>query len=939
MRLSLNRRFIAYLLVLGVLPLLFVSAISIQLTRTAIERETRHHVVQEVQAMVVLLDTQMAQIEALIANVSGVDEISKVLAEKSSDSDSFTRLATQARIGYVLNNYLNLKGLISIDIFALNGSHYHVGDTLDIGNLNMSLRDQLIQETLAQRQSVYWAGVRPNINGNSTHRLTLVATHVIALRNQVTSRREPVALLQVNFDPNHFRQQFAGTVRGGDDLTVVLDGRNRFAYHPDEALTGQVAGNDMLAEISNGSQNHLTDNGVMVTSASMRASGWRVISLVPQASLTRSANDITRATAMVMLVSLVLIGLGAFYLLQQVVQPLRAITDRFRLLREDPKAMQTPLPVSGTDEIAELTIWFNAFLDNLTLRRQSEEKLQLAASVFDHAREGIMITNAKGTLIDVNEAFTRITGYSRDEALGHSPGILSSGRHDKAFYDRMWRALTEQGHWSGELWNRRKDGEDFAELLTISSVRDDAGVVQQYLGLFSDITAFKQHQIELEHIAHFDALTNLPNRVLLADRLQQAMAQALRREQQLAVVYLDLDGFKEVNDRHGHEVGDHVLITLAQRMKQALREGDSIARLGGDEFVAVLIDLKDTADGLPMLARLLAAAAQLVQVGELTLQLSASLGVTFYPQALEIGADQLLRQADHAMYQAKMAGKNRYHIFDATLDSSIRGHHESLERIRLALEQREFVLHYQPKVNMRTGKIIGAEALIRWQHPERGLLTPVEFLPVIEGHALAVSVGEWVTDTALNQIELWHTVGLEMRVSVNIGARQLQQSDFVDRLKCILAKHPQVKSRDLELEVLETSALEDIVQVSQVIKACAQIGVMFALDDFGTGYSSLTYLKGLRVHTLKIDQSFVRDMLDDPDDLAILQGIIGLAAAFKCQVIAEGVETIEHGTLLLQLGCDLAQGYGIAPPMPAEQLPAWASVWQPDIAWQRLQLY
>jgi diguanylate cyclase (GGDEF)-like protein len=399
------------------------------------------------------------------------------------------------------------------------------------------------------------------------------------------------------------------------------------------------------------------------------------------------------------------------------------------------------------------------------------------------------------------------------------------------------------------------------------------------------------------------------------------------------VVYLDLDGFKAINDRHGHDAGDQVLITLAQRMKQVLREGDSLARLGGDEFVAVLIDLEDQSSSRTMLTRLLAACAQSIQVGEHSLQVSASLGVTFYPQEQEIDADQLLRQADQAMYQAKLAGKSRYHMFDATLDSSIRGHHESVERIRLALENQEFVLHYQPKVNMRSGQIIGAEALIRWQHPEKGLLLPAVFLPVIEDHALAVSIGEWVIDTALTQIELWQAAGLDLKVSVNIGARQLQQSDFVDRLKLILIKHPQVMPGSLELEVLETSALEDIAQVSQVIEACAQIGMMFALDDFGTGYSSLTYLKRLRVAALKIDQSFVRDMLEDPDDLAILQGIIGLAVAFKRDVIAEGVETVEHGSVLLHLGCELAQGYGIARPMPAAQMPQWAAQWQPDAAW------
>jgi diguanylate cyclase (GGDEF)-like protein/PAS domain S-box-containing protein len=576
--------------------------------------------------------------------------------------------------------------------------------------------------------------------------------------------------------------------------------------------------------------------------------------------------------------------------------------------------------------------WVGTCID-ITERTQAEGKLQLAASVFSHAREGITITNAQGIIIDVNEAFTRITGYSREEAIGQNPRILSSGRQDQCFYATMWNALTEQGHWSGEIWNRRKNGEVFAEMLTISSVMDAQGNTQQYVALFSDITAIKAHQSQLEHIAHFDALTNLPNRVLLADRLEQAMAQAQRRGQQLAVTYLDLDGFKAINDQHGHETGDQVLIALATRMKQAQREVDTLARIGGDEFVAVLIDLDDVADSLPMLTRLLGAAAESVQVGHLSLKVSASLGVTFYPQANDIDADQLLRQADQAMYQAKVAGKNRYHVFDADHDSSLRVHHESLERIRLALQNREFVLHYQPKVNMHTGQVIGAEALIRWQHPERGLLAPGTFLPVIEEHPLAVEVGEWVIDTALTQIEVWRAAGLDLPISVNIGARQLQQANFMQRLQAILAKHPQVNPASLELEVLETSALADMEQVSQVIEDCLQMGVKFALDDFGTGYSSLTYLKRLRVAILKIDQSFVRDMLEDPDDLAILEGIIGLAAAFKRDVIAEGVETVAHGTALLHLGCELAQGYGIARPMAADQLPAWVASWQPEGEW------
>jgi len=570
-------------------------------------------------------------------------------------------------------------------------------------------------------------------------------------------------------------------------------------------------------------------------------------------------------------------------------------------------------------------------------RKQSVEKLQLAANVFTSASEGIMITNADGIIVDVNQAFTVITGYSSSEAIGNKASILKSERQSPQFYTELWRSLAVNGRWSGEIWNRRKNGEIYPEHLTISAVRDRDYRTLHYVGLFLDITAQKAHQTQLEHFAHFDALTGLPNRVLLADRLYLAMTQARRRGAKLAVALIDLDGFKEINDHHGHKAGDELLMAIAERMRSALRESDTIARMGGDEFVAVMDELQQFNDCLPMIQRLLEVCAKPVQYDDRVLKVSCSIGVTFYPQAEPIEADQLLRQADQAMYQVKLSGKNRYYLFDADLDRDVRSHHESLEDFRRGLSQKEFLLHYQPKVNMRSGEVIGAEALVRWQHPERGLLMPALFLPIIEKHVIEIELGEWVVDTALTQIDTWRGLGLELPVSVNISALHLQQPDFVTRLQKLLAAHPAVKPGQLQLEVLETSALEDIHHVSQVINACVGMGVSFALDDFGTGYSSLTYLKHLPVELLKIDQSFVRDMLFDPEDLSILQGVQGLATAFQRQVIAEGVETELHGEILLQLGCDLAQGYGIARPMPPGEMPAWAVQWRPPATWNAIR--
>jgi len=558
---------------------------------------------------------------------------------------------------------------------------------------------------------------------------------------------------------------------------------------------------------------------------------------------------------------------------------------------------------------------------NVSLRERVEAlnkaqgELKLYDTVFTNAAEGMMITDANATIVAVNPAFTAITGYRPEEIRGRTPAVLSSGRQDKAYYRAMWHELVERGSWQGEIWNRRRNGEVYPEWLSIAAVRDGEGRTTHYIGIFSDVTEHKKAEARIRHLAHHDVLTGLPNRVLLQDRLKQAIRQAKRNQRHAAVLFFDLDRFKIINDTLGHEVGDGLLRIVTERCLGAVRDSDTVARLGGDEFVVVLPDMEHAPDAAVIARKILAAITQPCHLGQHELTVTCSIGIAVYPNDGS-SESELLRNADAAMYRAKAEGRNGYQFYTADMNAASLGELLLEHQLRGALERNEFRLYYQPKVGARTGRLKGCEALLRWEHPQHGLLTPDRFVPVAEESGMIVAIDRWVIREACRQLRAWIDAGLEpVPVAVNISAQQLAHRDLVELVADALKEY-RLSPRLLELELTETMLMRDVRRTVDILSVLSGMGIGLAIDDFGTGYSSLAYLRQLPVTSLKIDRSFVRDisLSEAGSDGTIATAVIALAHSLGLEVTAEGVETDDQRRFLAAHHCDYLQGYLFAKP-------------------------
>ena len=563
--------------------------------------------------------------------------------------------------------------------------------------------------------------------------------------------------------------------------------------------------------------------------------------------------------------------------------------------------------------------------EDITERKKADSDLRIAATAFE-AQEGMMITDANGMILRVNQAFTNDTGFTAEELVGKTPRLLKSGRHDADFYRAMWQSINATGTWQGEIWDRRKNGEIYPKWLSITAVKGSDGAVTHYVGSHIDITERKSAEKEIRLLAYYDPLTRLPNRRLLMDRLQQAMASGVHTGREGALLLIDLDNFKTINDTLGHHIGDQLLQQIAQRLESCVRDGDTVARLGGDEFVVILENLSEdafeaAAQTETVGEKILAALNQPYQFGTHEYQSAGSIGIALFNDKLQ-ATGELLKQADIAMYQAKKAGRNTLRFFDPKMQASITARVSLESEMRQALEKRQFQLHYQIQVDSAHHPI-GAEALIRWLHPERGMVSPVEFIPLAEESGLMLPIGHWVLDTACAQLKAWQQEPntRDLVLAVNVSAKQFRQADFVAQVQAVLQHHV-INPTRLKLELTESLLLDDIEDTIATMNVLSEIGVQFSLDDFGTGYSSLQYLKRLPLDQLKIDRSFVRDIVTDNSDKAIVRTIAAMAKSMDISVIAEGVESEEQRQLLLKNGCSNFQGYLFSRPVPIEQFEA-----------------
>jgi len=782
-------------------------------------------------------------------------------------------------------------------------------------------------------------------------------------RNPGESKVHPKALYMAYFKPwdwivsvSSYRNEFQflfniDDVRPGvqsfhfgkTGYPFILDSNGQFLIHP--VFSGNLTDKDvpaisrhffqkMLAQ-KNGQLTYLwtdpdnnTQREKLVSFHYIPDLKWIVAASAYLDEINAPVYTLRKIMAATLLCTLLLILPISFYLGSLITNPLTRLAEKMNAANDGNFDIQAEEDAHG--EIGDLARYFNSYVTSLRLAHTklheeikehnlAEIQLKLFAKVYENTLEGISITDEKGQIIAINSAFSTITGYSEEEALGQNPRILKSDRHDKEFYSRMWEKITTKGQWAGEIWNRRKNGEAYPEILSINSIRDDNGKITHFVAVFHDISEMKLQQEQIKHQAYHDALTGLPNRLLARDRLTMAIANARRNQHKLAVFFLDLDNFKNINDSLGHAAGDLLLQKVAKRLQHLLREEDTVARLGGDEFLVLVTNIQSKTEITALSNRLLTGFRKPIVAENHELFVTISIGIAFYP---EDGTDEgtLIKNADVAMYQSKSQGKNKHHFFTSELSEHATKRFQLEGELRQAVDRNEFTLYFQPQVEPKSNQVTGIEALVRWIKKDGTLVSPIDFIPLAEETGLIIPIGKFVLEESCRAIMTLHERGYtQLSIAVNLSPLQFRQTDIVG---CVLntIKNAGVSPSHIELEITESTMMTNLEDSVIKLNILRKNGISIAIDDFGTGYSSLYYLKTFPISTLKIDKSFIKDITSDLNNAQIVETIILMAKNLELDVVAEGVETKEQLKMMNSFGCDMIQGYYYSKPLTLDQL-------------------
>ncbi len=938
---SITSKLVAYLLLAGVVPLLAFGLSALHIARTIVVDQASEYSVRLASHAATYFALYRQQVEDLAANIAGNEAIADALdASEQQTAGSFETLNTRAQIGYILNGFVRVKGLVSIDLFTPGGKHFYIGRTLNASDTEADVVRRLFDDAESGRFPNGWRGVEDNVNRYSPQAKVVTLARAIRHFDAGRATSTTVGLLLINLDDEAFRDYNPRELVQNDVRMMAVDRNGVLMYHWNHALIGEPLSPGLLERVRSkavSQQFRLDGEDIIMTSTALAGIDGRLVFVTPIKLQTAHVNRLATTGGALLLVCLAAIALLARHYVRSVVLPLRAISRRFLYLHENPQIAHESLPTPrANDEIATLVKGFNAHVAALAVQRAATERLahaersaQESAARFRAIVEAtpapLAISDGCDAISYLNQRFVHTTGYTRDDIP-----TLADWWHkaipDDATRQRIldsWQSCV-RGDNAGEACEaelRCRDGTLRTFVISTTPLKDDAPGTR--LMILFDITDRKAAEEAINNLAFYDSLTGLPNRRLLLDRLKQALAAFRRSKRHGAVLYIDLDNFKTLNDTLGHEVGDLLLRQVALRLTHSVRLADTVARLGGDEFVVMIEDLGDSVEESADQARVVG--DKIIAVLGQAYRLPAgnehhstpSIGIALFDDASET-VDDLLRHADLAMYQAKTAGRNTLRFFDPQMQAAIMARAALETGLRTALAEAQFVLHYQAQVDSG-GALTGVEALVRWQHPQSGLVAPGQFIALAEETGLIVQLGEWVLRSACAQLARWASDPrmAHATLAVNDSARQIRDPRFVDQVVAALDAAG-ADPRLLKLELTESQLVDNVESVIATMDRLQAQGVGFSLDDFGTGYSSLSYLKRLPLDQLKIDQSFVRDILSDPNDAAIARMIVVLAETLNLTVVAEGVENAEQRDALAALGCHVYQGYFFNRPLPID---------------------